>query len=86
MKIRKKINKIARYYRKYGVRYLVKLGIYKVLKLEEKRYEKFYKKSLLTQKEKEEQVKEIFQFMPKFSIVVPLYKTPEIYLREKILI
>ena len=45
MKIRKKINKIARYYRKYGVRYLVKLGIYKVLKLEEKRYEKFYKKS-----------------------------------------
>ena len=84
MKIRKKINKIARYYRKYGVRYLVKLGIYKVLKLEEKRYEKFYKKSLLTQKEKEEQVKEIFQFMPKFSIVVPLYKTPEIYLRDMI--
>ncbi len=84
MKIRRKINKAIRYYRKYGLKFVVKLTLYRLFKVEEKRYDRFYKKTLLTRREKKKQSKRVFQSMPKFSIVVPLYKTPEKYLRSMI--
>ncbi len=84
MNIARKINKVIRYYNKYGFRYLVEISAEKIFKLEERRYQKFHKKSLLSSKEKEIQSKKVFQYMPKFSIVVPLYKTPEKYLRSMI--
>ena len=41
-------------------------------------------KAELTQEQKEEQKNYIFSFQPKFSIVVPLYNTPEEFLHEMI--
>ena len=79
-----KFCKAVRYYKKYGIRYLLEICAEKGLKLEEKRYKKMFERSLLTFEEKSKQTEKIFQYMPKISIIVPLYKTPEIYLREMI--
>ena len=38
----------------------------------------------LTEKERTQQLQSTFEYMPKFSILVPLYNTPEKYLREMI--
>ncbi|WP_289301888.1 glycosyltransferase family 2 protein [Sporofaciens musculi] len=81
MKKRRKINRIISYYKKYGLKYVVKICIEKALKLEEKRYNKLYRGTLLSEEEVQRQRKEYFEYMPKFSIVVPLYRTPETYLR-----
>lgn len=75
-----KIRKAVNYYNKYGFRYLVDISVEKIFKLEEKKYKKFYKRSLLTEDEKKNQSEHIFRYMPKFSIVVPLYKTPDRFL------
>lgn len=45
-------------------------------------YEKWLRNHLPNNKELERQSKEIFKLKPKFSIVVPLYRTPEKYLKE----
>lgn len=51
---------------------------------EEIPYEIWLKKHLPTEEELIEQSHKIFEFMPKISIVVPVYKTPEIFLRQMI--
>lgn len=45
-------------------------------------YDKWILKHLPTEKELERQRREKFDYQPKISIVVPLYKTPEKYLRQ----
>ena len=47
-------------------------------------YERWLKDNTITREELEEQRREIFEYQPKFSIVVPLYQTKEVYLRELI--
>lgn len=47
-------------------------------------YCKWLKKHLPTKKDLEQQRKTRFEWEPKFSIVVPLYKTPEKYLRDMV--
>lgn len=45
-------------------------------------YQKWILRHLPSQKELEKQKREKFEFQPKISIVIPLYKTPEKYLRQ----
>lgn len=47
-------------------------------------YERWLKDNQITKEELEEQRKETFSYAPMFSIVVPLFKTKEIYLRALI--
>ena len=47
-------------------------------------YEKWRKKRLPSRKEKNEQRAEQFAFSPKISLIVPVYRTPETFLREMI--
>lgn len=47
-------------------------------------YERWLKDNQITREELEEQRKETFSYAPMFSIVVPLFKTKEIYLRALI--
>ncbi len=79
-----KLKKFLRYYHKYGFKFVIKLWLEKTFKLEEKRYKVKYKKSILSEEEKRKQSEKIFPYMPQISIVVPLYKTPLIYLRSMI--
>jgi GT2 family glycosyltransferase len=79
-----KIKKFLRYYHKYGFKFVIKLWLEKTFKLEEKRYKVKYKKSILSEEEKRKQSEKIFPYMPQISIVVPLYKTPLIYLQSMI--
>lgn len=51
---------------------------------EQKDYKKWIKKNKISQKELEEQSKKKFDYQPKISIIVPLYNTPENYLKELI--
>lgn len=48
------------------------------------KYDKYIKEHILTDKEKEMQINTKFSLEIKFSIVVPLYNTPEKFLREMI--
>lgn len=82
-------HKIVKYSKK-GLRYLQNHGfkafINKALiKIRQKKqgpvdYQKWLPKHLPIKEELDRQRKEVFKVQPKFSIVVPLYKTPERYL------
>ena len=56
----------------------------KIFRINENNYKKWKKKNDPTMLELEEQMKCHFEYEPKISIVVPLYKTPQKYLREMI--
>ena len=45
-------------------------------------YGEWYEKTKPSQEELERQKKTVFKLMPKFSIVIPAYKTPEFFLVE----
>lgn len=77
-------NKVVEYYRKNGFKYFIKHCIKKVLQCEQRNYDKFRKETLVTEKELQEQKTQTFSYMPKISIVVPLYKTPENFLHNMI--
>lgn len=73
----------CRYLRLHGPVELTKKAAGKVKRhrYETIEYSKWLKKHLPTKKELEQQRKTRFEWQPKFSVVVPLYKTPEKYLR-----
>ena len=83
-KIEKYAKKGLRYWRSQGSAALAGKIVAKVktASTREIPYQKWILKHLPSQKELEKQKREKFDFQPKFSIVIPLYKTPEKYLRQ----
>lgn len=80
--MKEKIKKIEKYRKAYGIGKTVKYLYEKATNREQKEYEQWIAGHKLTEAKKEEQRQTIFDKKPKFSIVVPLYKTKENYLRE----
>lgn len=84
MDIQKRKNQIAEYYQAFGLKYLVKHSIKKILKCEQREYNKYREVMHLSEKTIREQRTHKFGFEPTISIVVPLFNTPETYLRSMI--
>lgn len=80
--MKEKIKKIEKYRKAYGIGKTVKYLYEKATNREQKEYEQWVADHKLTEAKKEEQRQKIFDKRPKLSIVVPLYKTKENYLRE----
>ena len=80
------LNKSAVYLRQNGLLSLAKKVYKKTVrkKIEEEQYQKWIKEHTPGEEELGRQSGEIFSGMPLYSIVVPLYCTPEKYLREMI--
>lgn len=74
--------KAVNYLRSYGMAALMKKTVHKLSTVRERpvEYSKWLPKHLPTAGELEKQKKTSFAFMPKISIVVPLYRTKEEYL------
>lgn len=73
------------YYKKNGMkRTICKIGLKLKGKKEDLQYEDFLKKHNTSQEELERQKAEEFNYCPKFSIAVPLYRTNPKYLKELI--
>lgn len=83
-KIEKYAKKGLRYWRSQGSAALAGKIVAKVktASTREIPYQKWILRHLPSQKELERQKREKFEFQPKISIVIPLYKTPEKYLRQ----
>ena len=83
-KVQKYAEKGLRYWRNQGSRALVDKMISKVktASTREIPYQKWIIRHLPGNKELEKQIREKFDYQPKISIVVPLYKTPEKYLLQ----
>lgn len=75
-----KINRGLRYFKKYGVKKTIKKTISKFVS--DAYYKKWRLQHIPTQMELKEQRETRFSYRPCFSIVVPLYKTPENYLES----
>ena len=87
----KMIGKVVRYYRRHGLKMTCKRiakGIIKttnkIFGSDKKDYKDFIKKYETSQMNLEKQKKARFNKNVKFSIVIPLYNTPENYLKELI--
>lgn len=72
------------YYKKFGLKNFLKHCYKKVTKYEYRRYKAYLKDNQLSAVEMAAQFNRNFSYEPKISIVVPLYKTPEKYLRDMI--
>lgn len=72
------------YYKKNGLNETVVRCYEKVTNKKDTKYQTWRIRYGVTQNELNEQRKKIFEYVPKISIVIPLYKTPEKYLRELI--
>lgn len=74
----------SRYLRSHGAKAFVgkTIGKIRAMNTAPKSYQKWLKKHLPTEKELQQQRMTKFSLNPKFSIVVPLYKTEESYLRK----
>lgn len=70
------------YWKRKGTKQLLKRVAVEVLHRDEISYERFRKKHEPSQAQLKEQRDTLFAWTPKFSIVVPLYKTKEEYLKE----
>lgn len=77
-------NRIGKYIESYGIGKTLGIIYKKLTKENQKRYDLWQKKHELSEETLEKQRNHKFQWEPKFSIVVPLYKTNERYLRELI--
>ena len=78
------IKKTYQYMRQNGVRKMIKKVIVKLLHLDTTQYNKWYRKAKLTKEQLQAQRDTKFAYGPLISFVVPLYQTPENYLREMI--
>lgn len=76
------MKKIAAYYRRNGVRATFKRVFTKLLRKPEQNYHSWRKRHLISAEELERQRREPPAYAPLFSIVIPLYKTPQHYLKE----
>ena len=85
-KTKRVLKKSIQYLRNYGLKQLVKKAVSKVRvqKNQPDPYNVWIKKHLPSSAQLGIQRKTVFSVQPKFSIVVPLYKTPEIYLRQMV--
>lgn len=73
----------ADFCRREGLRALIVKSKHKLQGLDnDYDYGEWYKLTEPAKEELERQRSEVFEYMPKFSIVMPAYKTPEKYLRE----
>lgn len=80
----KKLRNMVKYYRENGPVRFVRHLFVKLLGLEEMSYKRWRRKHRLTKKIQKQQREEKFKVEPVFSILVPLYCTPEKYLQELI--
>jgi GT2 family glycosyltransferase len=85
-KCAKMLEKGTKYLKTYGFIKLVRKAAGKLTGAEPKpvNYEQWLPRHLPTERELEEQKKTVFPHMPLVSVVVPLYRTPEAYLRQLI--
>lgn len=77
-------NRVIEYYRQYGMKYFIKHSVKKIMRCEQRSYDRFRRHTEPSREELNRQKEKIFSFMPKISIVVPLYKTPEPYFRSMV--
>ena len=71
------------YLREHGLRALWKKATHKIKGIEEDYdYNEWYKQTCITEEELQKQRATTLPVMPKFSIVIPAYKTPEKFLRR----
>ena len=77
-----KIKKMHTLFEDYGIKRSCVKIYKKITHKEERKYEKWIRENELSKEEIEMQKNRKFIKEPKFSIVIPLYKTPEKYLRE----
>lgn len=71
------------FWKKNGLKALVVKSKHKLQGLDnDYDYGEWHRLTKPTEEELEAQRQEVFPFMPKFSIVIPVYKTPERYLKE----
>ncbi|MBQ9134576.1 MAG: glycosyltransferase family 2 protein [Lachnospiraceae bacterium] len=74
--------KVKFYYKRNGFKATLFRAKTKLLRQPDNNYNQWRKRYLITAEELEAQRKTVFENAPKFSIVIPLYKTPEKYLCE----
>ena len=80
--MKEKIKKIDSYIKAYGIRKTVGLLYEKATHKDQKDYERWLERHKITEAIREVQKETVFDKQPCFSIVVPLYKTLEKYLKE----
>lgn len=80
--MKEKIKKIDSYIKAYGIRKTVGLLYEKATHKDQKDYERWLERHKITEAIREVQKETVFDKQPCFSIVVPLYKTQEKYLKE----
>lgn len=80
--MKEKIKKIDSYIKAYGIRKTVGLLYEKATHKDQKDYERWLERHKITETICEAQKETVFNKQPCFSIVVPLYKTQEKYLKE----
>ncbi|WP_036608029.1 glycosyltransferase family 2 protein [Oribacterium sp. P6A1] len=71
------------YFRDHGFRALWKKSVHRLKGIQEDYdYNEWYKKVKITEEELEKQRNTVLPVQPKFSIVIPVYETPEKFLRK----
>ena len=80
--MKEKIKKIDSYIKAYGIGKTVGLLYEKATNKDQKDYERWLERHKITEAIREVQKETVFDKQPCFSIVVPLYKTQEKYLKE----
>ena len=71
------------YFRDHGFRALWKKSVHRLKGIQEDYdYNEWYKKIKITEEELEKQRNTVLPVQPKFSIVIPVYETPEKFLRK----
>mgnify|MGYP000862956993 CR=1 FL=1 len=84
IKLKRGYNKVKSYYHQFGAVSTVKKIYGKATKRDTISYQSWYKMQRPSRSVLSAQSKQVFPYMPKISIVVPLYKTPEKYLTAMI--
>lgn len=82
--IKQSVSKFKNYYRQFGLRATIVRIIDKLLKRHMITYQEWFKRNHPTKEMLEIQREHKFEYSPKISIVIPLYRTPEKYLKELI--
>jgi len=83
-KLKKACIKAKEYYRQYGMKATINRIVDKITGRDSITYKKFYARHCPTKTMLNVQREHRFDYQPKISIVVPLYKTPHVYLNELI--
>ena len=83
-KIVKKIYKAINYYRVKGFKRFIRHVLSKLFHIDEQNYKRWLEQHIPSEKELDVQRRFRFEYNPKISIVIPLYCTPEKYLKELI--